>query len=418
MKRYERQILEQIKPEEVTRFLMDLISCRSDYPPGDTKSAAKLCVEKLREAGIEAQVLVPPPDTPGLRKDGVDCTNMHSVLARLGNKEGPVMVWNAHIDTVTVEDRSAWRHDPFTGIMEEGPDGPVIYGRGAGDDKGSVAAQVMAAVALARSGVRLKGHLIVNPVADEESASCRGTGWLFKNGHLAADWYIVGEQTNCKFAVAERAVLWYEITFKGKGAHAAMPWAGNNAVVKAARFVELIDRELSPRLKQRTHPYLPSPTITVSKFHGGVKDNMLPGVAVVSLDRRAIPGETQESVTAELKELLDRLVAEDPFEYVINCYYDTKYMVNTMPEDPMVQAMQRAYKTVKGEENEIIGYRQGSDGRFFVRTGRPIVIYGPSDPSVGHTANEYVPVSQLIEATKVYALSALQILGCLEEETK
>ena len=153
-----------------------------DYPPGDTQAAAGVCLDALSRWGIEARAVCPPPEVRSFHADGVDNAAMPSVIGTLRGGEGPCLLLNAHIDTVPAGELSHWRHDPFGGQLEDG----FVYGRGAGDDKGSVAAQLMAACALKAVGVPLAGTLQVNPVADEEASSFRGGKMALRGGAAAA----------------------------------------------------------------------------------------------------------------------------------------------------------------------------------------------------------------------------------------
>ena len=153
----EIKVLNSIDDAEVVDFLVRLIQCKSTYPPGDSREVAKLCAEKLMQAGIEAEVVYPDSNVKSIWNDNVQNNNIPSVVAKLkGTQERPVLALNAHIDTVGIPDINTWKFDPFSGVIENG----LIYGRGAGDDKGSVCAQIMAAAAIARSGVKLKGTLV------------------------------------------------------------------------------------------------------------------------------------------------------------------------------------------------------------------------------------------------------------------
>lgn len=410
----EKKVLSYIDEKEVTELLQNMIRCVSCHPPGNTIDVAALCAKKFEENGIETQVLTPPQTVRGAT-DTIDNSKIPSVLGWLRGADGPQMLWNAHIDTVPVEDKEKWRHDPFSGIIEEGEDGPYIYGRGAGDDKGPSAAQIMALIALKRSGIKLKGTIVVNPVADEEGHGWRGTGWLTKIGAYKPDIVVIGEQTDNLIALAERAYTFFRVIIRGEAAHGGMPWNGNNAIVKAARFINLIDTELRPKLEQRTHKYLPHSSINVAKIHGGVKENVVPEVVEITLDRRIVPGETIDGAIAEIQELLDRLVADDPFEYEFKHDYRSGYPMYTEPDHPLIQTMLKAKEDLTNRPAEPTGYRQGCDARYFSDWGIPIAIFGPSDPAVGHSPNERVSVKQMVEATQLYVLTAIRMLGVYEE---
>jgi succinyl-diaminopimelate desuccinylase len=393
----EQRVLDQIVEEEVIAFLQGLVRIRSTYPPGDCVAAAQFCAAKFESAGILHSVVADLPDRP-------------SVLATIpGKQERPQLAFNAHIDTVPIEDEAAWKYDPFGAEIVGG----ILYGRGAGDDKSSVTAQVMAAVAIHRAGAQLEGTLIVNPVADEESLSKHGAQWLHDTGQLRPDMIIVGEQTNNEVAVAERAINWIELIIHGEAAHGAMPWNGVNAIIKMAGVIKFLEKEYLPVLARRTHPYLPASTLNLGTIAGGIKTNMVPETCRITLDRRIPPGETRDSVVSELHELLNRYSHEvEPINYELDVLVSGSGLpVNTNPTDPLVRQMQAVVTDLTGESRPITGYNQGSDGRFFTDDNIPIIIFGPSHPDVGHSANEHVRVEQVVEAAKVYALTALRALN-------
>lgn len=392
----ERRVLEEVDPEEVATFLQGLVRIKSTYPPGDCVDAAKYCAALFAREGIEHEVLADLPQRP-------------SVLATLpGRRSRPELAFNAHIDTVPIENPDAWNYDPFQGEVVDG----VLYGRGAGDDKSSVTAQVLAAVAIHRAGVQLEGTLVVNPVADEESLGAHGAQWLRDTGRLRPDMLVIGEQTDNHVAIAERSINWLELVIHGEAAHGAMPWNGINAIKQMAGVIRFLEEEYAPILAQRTHPYLPPSTMNLGTIEGGLKTNMVPELCRITLDRRVPPGENINTIARELKELLERYSREvEPVRYEINVLYSSGSPLETRADDFLVQSMQAAVEEIAGEERPLTGYNQGSDGRFFAGDGIPVVIFGPSHPDVGHSANEHVRLAQVVEATKIYALTAVRVLA-------
>ena len=392
----ERNVLGRVKEDEVAAFLQELVRAKSTFPPGNCLEAADVCAALFAREGIEYKIVADLPERP-------------SVLATIhGLQERPQLVLNAHIDTVPIEDRNAWDYDPFGGEIVDG----VLYGRGAGDDKGSVAAQVFGAVAIRRAGVQLGGTLVVNPVADEESLGVHGTQWLRGSGQLRPDMLIIGEQTDNVVAVAERSINWLELIIHGQAAHGAMPWNGVNAVKQMAHVIAYLEREYEPLLARRTHPYLPPSTVNLGTIEGGIKTNMVPERCRITLDRRVPPGETVETISRELDELLHRFSRDvQPIDYEINVLYSSGLPLETAPNHPLARTMQSAVCDVSGEERPLTGYNQGSDGRFFAGDGIPVLIFGPSHPDVGHSANEHVRIGQVVEAAQIYALTILRALG-------
>ena len=145
------KVLAAISAEETIAFLQALVRVPSVNPPGDVREAIRICAEKLASEGFEVKVVGATPEKPNL------------VATLHGRAGGPRLAFNAHVDVVPIGEEAAWTYPPFGGEIHEGR----VYGRGAGDDKASVTAQIMAAIALARSGVPFEGALIVTEVADE-----------------------------------------------------------------------------------------------------------------------------------------------------------------------------------------------------------------------------------------------------------
>lgn len=393
---FEAQILASIDPGETSTLLQDLIRQCSDYPPGDTRAAIRVVAEKLAQAGIPLEIMA--------RQEW-----QASLLARLGDPEqAPCLTFHAHIDTVPAGDLQRWSVDPFSGEVRNGE----VYGRGAGDDKGSVAAQTMAFVALARAGVNLKGCLQLAIVADEESGGLEGTVWLRDQGKLAPDLLVIGEQTNNQVAISERVACGIDLTVFGKSTHGAMPWAGENAVLKAARVLSWLQEQLFPRYQSRSHPYLPPATLNIGKIQGGIQWNIVPDYCKVEMDRRLLPGETREAAMQEIQDALDEFARRvEPLKYELFSQGEVASNVNTPDDHPFVVLANQALADVTGEERSLTGYVQTSDGRWFAGAGLPIIIFGPSNPAVAHGPDEHVSIVQLVEAARFLALLALRQLA-------
>ena len=391
----EEQILAGVGTEEITALLQALIRQRSDYPPGDCRNAIRVVADKLEQEKVPYQIHARQEHQPNL-------------IASYGSLDRrPHLMFHSHIDTVPAGELERWRVDPFSGSIVEG----CIYGRGAGDDKGSVAAQVMAVLALARAGVPLQGCLKLVVVSDEESGGLQGTQWLREAGVLEPDALVVGEQTENRVAISERVACGIDLTVIGKSAHGAMPWAGENAVLKAARALTWLQDRLFPRLEARRHPYLPPPTLNVGKIQGGIQWSIVPERCKIEMDRRLIPGETREAAVEEIHQLLDEYAEQvEPLTYELFSAGDVAANINTPPDDPFVDLAVQALQDTCGEQRHLTGYVQTSDGRWFARDGIPIIIFGPSDPAVAHAADEHVSQEQLVEAARFLTLLAMRYL--------
>ncbi len=391
------RVLREIDAGEAIGFLQALVRVPSVNPPGDVRAAIALCREKLAGVGFETRVVGATEELPNL-------------IATLGGGSGggPRLAFNAHVDVVPIGEEAAWTHAPFGGELVEAEG--RVYGRGAGDDKASVTAQVMAGVALARAGVPLRGTLIVTTVADEETGGRLGAGYIVEGGHVEADYAIVGEQTRGEICVGERGGVGVVVTVYGATGHAATPWKGVNAIEGMARVITALREELWPRLAARTHQYFPPSTATISTIEGGVKTNVIPDRCAIHVDRRIIPGEEPEAVAAEIREVAERAVAGVPGLRVEATLRAGRRAIESDPDSPVGRALQEAIRFL-GKEPVLTGFFAATDGRHFAAKGIPTLILGPGDPSTAHTPDEWVGVDEVLEATKLYALAALALLG-------
>jgi acetylornithine deacetylase/succinyl-diaminopimelate desuccinylase-like protein len=189
-------VLAAIDPEETIAYLRELVRVPSVNPPGDTSDAVAVCQRPLVAAGFRVRTFDNAPGKPNL-------------VAEWGPEGGPSLAFNAHLDVVPIGDETAWSHPPFGAEIAAGR----VYGRGAGDDKASVTAQVMGAIALARSGVPLRGRLVVTEVADEETSG-GGANCVIAQAGLDVLGVIVGETAGV------------HITVSGRTAHGALPGKG------------------------------------------------------------------------------------------------------------------------------------------------------------------------------------------------
>lgn len=392
----EQGLLGQIDTGEIVGILRDLIQQRSDYPPGDCRAALQVVIEKLQEAHVPYQL--------HMRRE-----NQPNLIATLGDPTSkPCLMLHAHIDTVPAGDEKRWSVPPYEGVVENGR----IIGRGAGDDKGSAAAQLIAMLALVRSGNPLKGCLKLVIVSDEESGGLYGTQWMHKEGLLATDYLVVGEQTDNRVAIAERVACGIDLTVFGKSAHGAMPWAGENAILKCARALTWLQEYYFPVLEKRRVSVLPPATLNIGRISGGIQWSIVAEQCKVEMDRRLLPGETREMAMDELRQYLDEYAQFiEPLRYELFSQGEVAANINTPATDPFVITANQALTDLVGVERPLTGYAQTSDGRWFARDGIPIILFGPSDPAVAHSTDEFVSVDQLVEAACFLTLLAFRMLG-------
>ena len=386
-------VLAAIDADETIALLQDLVRVPSVNPPGDVADAAAVCARPLAEAGFAVRLLPHADGKPNL-------------IAAWGAESGPVLAFNAHLDVVPIGDPAAWSHPPFGGEIAAGR----VYGRGAGDDKASVTAQVMGALALARSGVSLRGRLLVTEVADEETTG-DGAVHLIAHTGVRPEGVIVGEQTLNRVAIGEKGTAGVEIVVTGRTAHGALPWEGANAVEAMAHVIVALGRELQPRLAARTHPYFMPSSASVNLIEGGVKANVVPDRCRIFIDRRLIPGEDPQETTAEVRAIAIEAVAGLPGIGVeVISASEARRATMSEPDGALARAMLAA-NTRLGLATELTGFSMATDGRHFAAAGTPAIVYGPGDPRLAHVPDEWVGIDEVLEATRAYALAALALLG-------
>lgn len=392
----QERVLAQIDDEEVIAFTQEVI--RFESQNGNEGPIARWLAGYLEELGLEVEI-----------------TNVHedraNVLAILpGSEEGIGMLFHGHTDTIPFLNME----DPLSGEIGDG----YIWGRGSCDQKGGLAASIMAIKAIAEAGVPLRKGLALAAVVDEESEH-RGSYALAERG-LEADGAIVTEPADLMLLPGCKGTAPLRITFHGKIAHGSVPWLGVNAIEKAAKAV-LALQELQPCVVEIPDLGEVRGTLNIGLIEGGTAYNNVPHECSIFIDRRMVPGETQTSCMTEIQELLDRLAADDPdFKATLevarpdwNWEPIKKRGLNpavTSTDAKITQAVMRAHREVVGEPVEL-GYTNGyQDMDFLVNDlGIPTVNYGPGDTAFSHTDQERLDVSELLTATRVYALAALEM---------
>lgn len=343
-----------------------------------------------------------------------------NVLARLtGTERAPLMHFNGHMDVVPVSE--GWSSDPFGGELHNGR----IYGRGASDMKGGIAAQVYAIEAIRRAGLRLHGTVEQSGVVDEESTGNRnaGMGLLVERGYISAEhttYVVITEPLNIdNICLGHRGAIWGEITTFGRQSHGSTPERGVNAIEQMAGFLEDAVRTLKPRLQQRMNrtPVVPptasAASLSFNVVHGGTNTNSVPDSCTVAFDRRLVMDETLENARNEIKELLEQHTHANPdFHYE----YLERYATNPIwvdSETPLVRAFTTAIQQVIGRSPGYVCSPGTDDQRFVVRNAgiQQCVVYGPGEITQTHIIDESLAVADLLTSIKVMALATASLLG-------
>jgi acetylornithine deacetylase/succinyl-diaminopimelate desuccinylase-like protein len=269
--------------------------------------------------------------------------------------------------------------------------GDRLFGRGACDTKGSIAAMLTALLNVARSPSRpQETEIILAALVDEENNQS-GSRALVANGSRA-NLAIVGEPTLLKVITAHKGDLWLTLRTRGKAAHGSRPELGRNAVHAMARVVEWLETDYAAKLAKKEHPLLGPATVNVGSIHGGTQPNIVPDSCEISMDRRTIPGESNAAVIRELRALLRArgLVAEVTDDKgAAPCW-----PMETSESLPLVQTLMQTAK-----QRGPLGVRFFSDASVFAQGGTPAVLFGPGDIAQAHTADEWISLRSLEHGT-------------------
>ena len=393
--------MSRIDGEELAGFAQELIRIPSVYrpedPEGNEERVARFLADYLEGEGFEVQTESAAPGRP----------NVWAVWE--GDRPGKTLLFEGHTDVVTEGDAGEWEHTPFAAEREGGR----IYGRGACDTKGNLAAAVMAVRAIKDSGVPFPGRLILCHPVDEEGMML-GIKRFIEAGHAGGvDGAVICEPEENQLCVRQKGALRVGVVFRGKMAHGAMPLSGVNPVPRAARFVVAVEElEQEEVGRYGEDPYLgyPSltPTILLGPDSGEPQINVIPASTYVALDVRTVPDQSHEELVGRLRDILSRLEAEDPDLDATLEVIEERPPTETPQDDPLVRAMAAAHVTVTGDEPRFNGVPGATDGTFLhAWAGVPIVTTGAGGREVPHHRDEWVDTDELLAACKLYAATAM-----------
>ena len=352
-------------------------------PPGNEKRGA-LCLKEIFD------------------REGIPCEvqdlgyNRANFIASFGEGD-KILEYSGHLDVVPCV--GDWQHTAI-GTTEEGD---LIYGRGACDMKGGVAAMCSAAISMFRDKTPLNGQIRLTFVADEEDANLGMHAFL--DSHKAATYTILGEPTDLHVAIAHRGVGRYYIDLLGHACHAALRSTEETAVAKAARAVMAIE-DLNKQLESMTHDVLPSPSIVVTMVQGYEKDNVVPGKVRLLVDFRVLPGMTEPQTRKLVQDALDA--------HGIVGYELTKHFFMPGGEvaqaHPFVSACVEQAEKLNERKEAPQAFGASCEQCFLVEAGSATVIIGPGSLDQAHTVDEFVEKAQLLRAAKLYREIAMDVL--------
>jgi acetylornithine deacetylase len=323
-----------------------------------------------------------------------------SVTGRLrGTGGGRALMLNAHYDTVGVDGMA----EPFSGEIRDGR----LYGRGAYDMKGALAACLGAAKALVDAGTPLAGDVIVAAVADEEDASL-GTRDLVER--VRVDGAIVTEPTALDLCVAHKGFVWIELVVEGRAAHGSKPDLGVDANLRMARVLSHVGDLVADLARRPPHPLVGPPSLHVATVAGGTGLSTYAARCVAGLERRTIPGETEAQVLRELDDVLEWARQEDPSLTVARRHLLTREPFETAPDGVLATALREALTDARGSAPAIIGETPWMDSAILAAHGVETVVCGPAGAGA-HAAQEWVDLESVVRLATALADAARRYCG-------
>jgi acetylornithine deacetylase/succinyl-diaminopimelate desuccinylase family protein len=375
---------------EVVTWLSRLVAARTENPPGNESLACDVVEELVRPWGLAGERHASQPSRDNL-------------ILRVGAGR-PRLAVALHTDVVPAGD--GWGQDPFSAQEKDGR----LYGRGASDDKGPLAAMLLVVRELSRSQADLKGQLLLACVADEEVGSAHGVEFLLANGHLQADMAIIPDAASHmeKVMVAEKGALFVQLTSLGTQAHGSRPEKGYNAIWPLLRVLELVRK--MPRASLR-HDLLSPPTMNLGVVQGGAAPNIVPARATARIDLRYLPGETSADILEAIRGIIAQVREEEREARLALEVLSDLPPTEVARESPLVWAVQHAGQEVLGNMPVVGGMSGATVAKQFIAHGIPAVGFAPGDADAAHTANEYVEIEELIAFAGVMLQVTRRLLG-------
>lgn len=410
--------------DDLIQLTGDLIRIPTLNPPGENYQAiCDFLAKRLKASGFDIE-MIRAFETPG---DSDRYPRWNVIARREGKHAGDCVHFNSHTDVVEVG--KGWTQDPFGGELIDGK----IYGRGACDMKGGLAASIIAAEAFLAVHPDFHGAIEISGTADEESGGYGGVAYLAERGFFSPErvqHVIIPEPLNKdRVCLGHRGGWWAEIETFGEIAHGSMPFLGDCAVRHMGAVLDKFEAELYPAmaLRRTDMPVVPegarSSTMNINSIHGGMAEqpedftglpaHCVPDSCRVVIDRRFLVEEPLDQVRDEITALLEGLKADRPkFDYALT---ELNAVLPSMTDRnaPIAVTVATEIAHVLGKEAEFVASPGTYDQKHIDRIGKlkNCVAYGPGILELAHKPDEYVGVDDMMDSVKVMARSLVKLLG-------
>ncbi len=405
MDNMEKIVLDKIDEmrEDIIKFHQNIVQMPSENPPSKYKEISKFTENKMKELGLKTQV------------------KRRNVITEIGNENGKGLIFYGHLDTV--EAFKGWKKDPFGGEIIDGK----IYGRGASDDKSCVTAEIFATKALIDAGIKLNGKLTLIAAVDEELGGFGGVEYLLSNGIIKGNACLLGDGPPNYPVGFFGGILFISFIIKGKQAHGFIfpdlpdpnrnKHSGINANHKMLKIMNFL-MELQEELKETETKYpippnFPSKTsnVNLAVIEGGKKISIIPDRCLLQCAIQTIPEHDINKIKAKILDYVEKLKKEDPD---LDITIQTPIYYNAIIIDvnsDFAKVIKNATKTVYNEEREFKLFVATTDAHWFLERGIETITIGTlREDNEIHSTDEFVYIDDLINATKMYAITALNYL--------
>jgi len=397
MDHQEKKILNSIDVKRMIDYAQRLIRSKSINPPADYSEISRIVFAENKKFGLRVEFF---EGHPGKR-------NVFS-LVEGSALQGPVLCLSGHMDVVPAGDERSWKYPPFGAEIHE----DKIWGRGAADMKGALAAQLYALAAVKDSGVPLRGTVMLGNTVDDETAGKWGMKYMVEGGLTSKGWplptfHVLGEANHLNTTGSFKGRLWLRIVMKGKPAHGGAPEKGINAIDKMIQLVGKI-KEI-PRGK---HPLMGEDTLNLGILQGGTKVNIVPAECEAHIDFRMCPPPDTTSSLHCFQETIGRLKAEDP-QLAVEGFdiYERRDPVEVNFDHPLIETSKSCIREVTGNEPLREGALSAGDLYHTLKKGIPGVWIGPGEINILHQTDEFLDIDELTRAAKIYAFLILRVCG-------
>ncbi|MFX1298653.1 MAG: M20 family metallopeptidase [Promethearchaeota archaeon] len=434
------------------QFVKELIQIDSFNPPGNEKNIAIKIKSFLEDSNIKCEIF--PFEN-----------NRANLIAFLNEKfEGKNLLYNAHMDVVPPGKESEWNNPPLSAYSTE----KKIFGRGAADMKGGLAAMTIALKILKQFEIETPNNLILNAVADEETGGKLGTKWcvdnVLKKKNIKLDYSIVGEPSGMAtlpktIILGEKGRLVLKVVTNGISGHASAPFLGKNAITMMSEIIQKLDeieklmhdiKDIKPSMSHeelennisstfpdiesyqeflKKNPYLKPIIQAISKFtqslnmiEGGIKDNVIPDQCSATIDFRLLPNQTPEITINAFKKIINELGYEvrdspigdpkDVFVYIEVIKVSEASFWKDWDKSINLQNFSSIIENVYKEKPIYLLFPASSDAHYLRNSNYcpQTILFGPGNGMLAHATNEYISIDDFINSIKVFTLFACRFL--------